>query len=300
MDLRHMRYFICVAEEMHFGRAALRLGISQPPLSQQIRWLEEELGVRLFDRTSRRVQLTEAGRQFLPQARRTIEQAEYAAETARRTHRGEVGTLSIGFTTSAPFVPRIADELYQFRRTYPEVHLGLTEMDRDSQLVQLAERRLDIGFLRGFAPPLIHSSLFAHMLLEEPLVAALRVDHPLATKAGPLTIADLSGEPLVLYEKVLGAGFNEHFLTLCRNAGFEANIIQEASGIATLLGLVTAGFGLTVLSQSLSALHPENIVYRALDQSDAISRLWLVHQIEMSSACRLFVDAIVPKSAEVS
>jgi DNA-binding transcriptional LysR family regulator len=293
-----MRYFICVAEEMHFGRAAIRLGISQPPLSQQIRWLEDELGVRLFDRTSRRVQLTEAGRQFLPQARRTIEQAEYAAEVARRTHRGEVGTLSIGFTTSAPFVPRIASELYQFRQTYPEVHLDLTETDRDSQLILLGERKLDIGFMRGFAPPLITSPLLAHMLLEEPLVVALRIDHPLATKAGSLTIADLSVEPVVLYENVLGAGFNEHFLTLCRNAGFEANIIQEASGIATLLGLVAAGFGLTVLARSLSALHPENITYRALDQSDAISRLWLVHQIEMSSACRLFVDAIVPKSAD--
>jgi DNA-binding transcriptional LysR family regulator len=294
MDLRHLRYFIGVAEEMHFGRAAMRLGISQPPLSQQIKWLEEELGVLLFERTSRRVQLTEAGRLFLPEARRTIAQAEHAAEIARRAHRGEVGNLAIGFAASAPFVPRIAGALHRFQRTYPQVHLELVEQDRETQLVQLAERRLDIGIIRGFDPPILDKSLCASLVLEEPLLLAVRSDHRLANKPGPVTIVDLLDEPFVLYQPTLGGGFNEHLNELCRREGFEIRVVQEANGLATLVGLVLAGFGLTVISQSLSALHPADIVFRPIEQDDAISRLWLVHHVRMSAACRLFVGVLSP------
>ncbi len=294
MDLRHLRYFISVAEEMHFGRAAHRLGISQPPLSQQIRLLEEEMGVRLFDRTSRRVQLTEAGRMFLPQARQTIEQARHAVEIAQRAQRGEVGTLALGFTASAPFVPAIASELHRFQQAFPEIHLQLVERDRETQLIHLAERKLDIGIMRGFLPPMVDETLKATLLLEEPLLAAVRSDHRLVTLGRPLTIRDLAGEPFVLYEQSWGIGFNEHLVTLCRNAGFEMRVVNEATGLATLIGLVAAGLGLTVIATSLSALHPDNIAFLPIEQPDAISRLWLVHHVEMSAAAQLFVDAVAP------
>ncbi|HEX7781983.1 MAG TPA: LysR substrate-binding domain-containing protein [Sphingobium sp.] len=296
MELRHLRYFICVAEEMHFGRAAVRLGISQPPLSQQIRLLEDDMGVRLFDRTSRRVQLTEAGRLFLPQARQTIEQARHAVEIAQRAQRGEVGTLALGFTTSAPFVPVIASELHRFQHAFPEIHLELVERDRETQLVYLAERKLDIGIVRGFHPPPVGDQLRATLLLEEPMMAAVRSDHRLVALGRPLTIQDLSGEPFVVYEPSWGAGFNEHLVMLCRNAGFEMRVVNEATGLATLIGLVAAGFGVTVIATSLSALHPENISFLPIVQPDAISRLWLVHHIDMSAACRLFVGAVAPSA----
>jgi DNA-binding transcriptional LysR family regulator len=170
MDLRHLRYFIRVAEEMHFGRAALRLGISQPPLSQQIRALEEELGVRLFDRTSRRVRLTEAGRLFEPEARRTLEQAERATQVARRSLRGEIGQLRLGFTTSGPFVPQVANALYHFRQRYPDVELTLRELARDEQIAGVHNQELDIGIIRDFEPPSLPDTMTAHRLLTEDMV----------------------------------------------------------------------------------------------------------------------------------
>jgi len=294
MELRHLRYFVRVAEELHFGRAALQLGISQPPLSQQIRALEDELDVRLFDRTSRRVALTEAGRVFLPQARRVLEQADMAVQAAQRAERGEVGTLRIGFTASSPFVPIIATTLFDFRQHSPDVELNLAEMALDAQIAGLAERKLEIGIMRGFDPPPLPQDLIATALLEEPLLIAMRADHPLAAEGEVLTIAHLAGEPFVLYERSFGVGFNEHLLMLCRQAGFAPNVVQEASGLATLLGLVAAGFGLTVVAKSLSALHPDNVVYRGICQPDAISRLWLARHRHMTPASARFAAAFAP------
>jgi DNA-binding transcriptional LysR family regulator len=292
MDFRHLRYFVCVAEEMHFGRAAERLGMSQPPLSQQIRLFEQRLGVQLFERTSRRIQLTPAGQVMLPLAQQAIVQVNLAMDSARRADRGEMGTLSVGFTTSAPFVPRIASELYRFRQAYPDIELQLTELSREAQIVRLNQRQLDIGIMRGFERPVLPGNLRSLMLTTEPILLAVREGHRLATKPGPVTIADIAGEPIVLYERAMGSGFNEHLLAICMRAGFEPNVVQEASGVATLLGLVAAGFGLTVLAQSLSALHPEHIIYRTIEQPDAISRLWLAHHADLSPSCALFVAAI--------
>lgn len=292
MELRRLRYFVHVAEELHFGRAAARLGMSQPPLSQQIGLLERELGVALFDRTSRRVRLTEAGRLFLPEALRAVQQADHAFLTARRAQRGEVGKLEIGHSSSAPFVPVVANALFRFRETYSDVQLHLSELSRDDQIAQLRERRLDCGMVRGIDPLLLPADLVATMLLEEPLLVAMRRDHPMMQCPGPLTIARLRDEPFVLYETHRGAGFNEHLYALCRNAGFAPQVVQEASGLATLLGLVAAGFGLTVLSHSLATLHIDQLCYRRIEQADAVSRLWLVHPRDMTPACTNFVDII--------
>lgn len=298
MELRHLRYFIRVAEELHFGRAATQLGISQPPLSQQIRALEDELGVKLFDRTSRRVSLTEAGRFFLPQAQQALQQADYAIQTARRAQRGDIGTLTIGFAASAPFVPSIATALFQFRQSCPEVLLNLNEAHPDEQIEGLIARKIDIGIMRSMPPPALPGDLASTILLEEPLLVAMRPDHCLAHRDAPLTIADLAEEALVLYERSIGAGFNEHLTAMCRNAGFEPRVVQEVSGLATLLGLVAAGFGVTVLARSLTALHPDNVVYRNIAQDDAISRLWLVHHRTVSPTSSRFIEILSPSSQE--
>ncbi len=291
MDLRHLRYFLCVAEEMHFGRAAQRLGISQPPLSQQIRALEDELGTRLFDRTSRRVRLTEAGELFVPEARATLSQADHAIETARLAGRGELGRLRIGFTSSAPFVPLIASTLYRFREYYPEVQLTLNDLARDAQIEALRRGALDIALVRGIRAPCLPDEFSARCILEEDMVVAVRAGHLLADRPDDPTIADLAGTPLVLYAPSLGAGFNEYFYGLCHEAGFEPDIAHEASSFATLLGLVAAGFGATILARSLERLHLENVVYRRL-ATPVPSRLWLVHGLTLSPTAEAFRDTI--------
>jgi len=295
MELRHLRYFVRVAEELHFGRAAQRLGISQPPLSQQIRALEDELGLFLLDRTSRRVALTEAGKLFLVEARRTLEQADHAVQVARRAQRGELGELAIGFTASAPFAPAISRALFEFRQTYPQVHLTLSEMGRALQIEATLERRLDIGFLRGLELPALPGELVITALFVEPLLVAMRADHPLAQQDGPLGVSDIAPERLVIYERDPGAGFNEQVEMLWRRAGHELRIAQETRELSTLLGLVSAGLGISVVSRSLSALHTDNVVYRPLDDPSALSRMWLIRHHSATTACRNFI-AIVEKA----
>jgi len=287
MDLRHLRYFIAVAEEMHFGKAAARLGMSQPPLSQQIRALETELGFRLFERTSRRVLLTDAGRLFLPEAHKVLAQVDQATNVARRAASGDIGQLAIGFVTSAPLIEAIASSFRRFRQAHPHIRLALRELALDAQVAALADRALDVGFIRALDTPLLPPDLSARMLLEEDMVVALRRDHPLAARP-TLAIADLADQPFVLYDRTLGAGFNEQLAQLCRASGFTPRVVQETSGLATLLGLVSAGFGVTIIARSLSAIRLDSLTYRPLIAPEAISRLWMVVHDSPSIASRHF------------
>jgi DNA-binding transcriptional LysR family regulator len=298
MDLRHLRYFICVAEEMHFGRAALRLGISQPPLSQQIRALEDELGARLFERTSRRVRLTDVGRMFLPEAREALAQVERAVRVAQRSQRGELGRLGVGFTASAPFVPRIANALYGFQQSRPEVELALQELGRDEQVVKIINDELDIGIVREFDSPALPAGLVSRCLIEEDMLLALREDHPLAKREGPVLIADLAEVPLVLYGVTNGAGFNEQFFALCEEAGFQPRVAFHASSFATLLGLVAAGFGATVLAPSLARVHVDNLVFRGL-VGPVTSRLWMIHKTVLSPTARAFQEMVIENERDL-
>lgn len=292
MDLRHLRYFLCVAEELHFGRAALRLGISQPPLSQQIRALEMELGVQLFDRTSRRVRLTVAGKAFEPEARQTLLQADHAAATAWRAQRGEIGHLALSFTSSGPFVPRIAGALYRFRQRYPQVEMTLCELGRDEQIAGVRDRQLDIGIVRDYGKPALPAGMIAHCLLTEDMVLTVRSDHRLALQDADPGIADLANEPLVLYGAANGAGFNEHFFALCEKAGFVPSIAQEVRSLATLLGLVAAGFGPTIIARSMARLHVDTLVNRSFEGS-VTSSLWLIHKPDLSATAEAFKQAVI-------
>lgn len=293
MELRHLRYFVCVAEELHFGRAAERLGISQPPLSQQIRALEDQLGVRLFDRTSRRVRLTEAGRQFLPQAHETLVQADRAARIARLAHSGDIGRLSLGLSPSVPFIPHVMDALARFRHAYPEVNLELGELARDEQIVGVERGNLDIGIVRSFNALPLPPTVQAFHLQREDMVLAMRRDHRLAALDRHLMLADIRDEPLVLFGSMIGAGFNEMLEDHCAKLGFRPNVTLEASSFGTLLGLTAAGLGITMLSRSLARFNIDTLVFREIELPFA-SDLMVLHLRDVSPATRNFRALLSP------
>lgn len=297
MDLRQLRYFVCVAEEMHFGRAASRLGISQPPLSQQIKALEATLGVELFERTSRRVSLTEAGLIFLPEARGTLLQAERAIDTARRARAGKAGRLALAFTMSAPFVEVVSTSLHQFRQSHPDVLLSLAEMGRDDQIAAIDQGKCDLGIARSFDTLIVSDGLTARRLLEEDTVLAMREDHPLAQRPS-VHVTDLRDHQFIRYEAQWGSGFNECFEALCLAAGFAPRYTQEVTGLPTLLGFVSAGFGVAALARSITLLHPEGIVFRPIVGYRFASSLWLIHRERVSPAGEALIAGLEKSSEE--
>lgn len=291
MELRHLRYFVAVAEELHFGRAAERLGISQPPLSQQIQALEEELGARLLERTNRRVALTEVGRLFLAEARQVLAQSDKAVQLARRAQRGEIGELKIGFTSSAPFTSTIPRSIFAFRQAYPAVHLELLEMSSRQVVAALQERRVQVGVIRPLALP---EGMDRTELFREPLVAVLRADHPLAQgRDGGIGLAELAEEPFVYFPVSFGTGLYDQLLELTRQAGFTPRIAQEAGEAMTIIGLVAAGLGVSVLPASFRRMRIDGVVFLELLDPGATSAVWLVRRSrERSPQALAFVELL--------
>lgn len=260
MELRHLRYFIAVAEELHFGRAAERLFIAQPPLSQQIQQLERELGFRLFHRTQRRVELTAAGQLFLEEARELLSGLEKAVAAGRRVARGEVGWLGIGFVGTATyrFLPAV---LSDFRALYPEVELVLRELVSAKQAQALRDRRIHIGLAR---PTVSEEGLVSEALYQEPLVAAMPERHPLAQQEH-LTLTDLAGEPFILFPRHPKPSYADFVISLCEQAGFSPHVVQETAEIHTAISLVAAELGVTLVPASVESAHREGIVYRSFE-----------------------------------
>lgn len=259
MELRHLRYFVAVAEELHFGRAAARLHVAQPALSQQIQRLERELGVMLLARTKRRVVLTEPGRTFLEEARRTLSSAEGAVFAARRAAAGEVGLLRVGYVDLATWLtfPPI---LRTYRERFPTVHVALTELHREPQRLALERGDLDVGF---FSLRERDRGLSGALVALDPLVAALPAGHP-AARLTALPLAALSEEPWVLFPRDLKTSYVELVLESCAAAGFTPQIAQEASQLHTLSGLVGAGVGVTLLPSSIATAPRAGVVFRPL------------------------------------
>ncbi len=298
MELRHLRYFIAVAEELHFGCAAESLGISQPPLSQQIQALEEEIGARLFERTNRRVELTDAGRLFLDESRQVLAQVDKAVLLARRAHLGELGELKIGFTSSAPFTSTIPSSIHAFRKAYPDVHLDLQEMSSRQVLKALLEESLQVGVIRPLALP---DAVHWVELFREPLVAVLRADHPLAAGSEDgLAIAALAEEPFVFFPRSYGTGLYDQVIALTRQAGFSPRIAQEASEAMTIIGLVSAGLGVSILPASFRRTRVDGVVYRTLSDPEATTAVWLVRrQNEGSPLALSFIDLVTREAASL-
>ncbi len=291
MELRHLRYFVAVAEELHFGRAADLLGISQPPLSQQIQALEQELGVRLFERSNRHVALTDAGRLFLEETRQTLAQVSKSVDVVRRAEQGEIGELQIGFTASAPFVSIIPRAVFAFRQAFPAVHLDLQEMTSRQVSQALLEKKLQIGMIRPLELP---AELDAVELLREPLVALLHAGHPLAGEQDQgLALAELANEPFVFFPRSYGSGLYGQLFNLARQAGFSPRITQEAHEALTIIGLVAAGLGVSVLPASFRRIRIDGVVFRTLTDTDATTAVWLVkRRQERSPLAQAFIDLL--------
>jgi DNA-binding transcriptional LysR family regulator len=256
--LRHLKYFVALAEELHFGRAAQRLHLAQPGLSQQIKALESELGVLLLARSRRRVELTPAGRTLLEEGRRALTQVERAANLTRRVAAGEIGPLTIGSTESAAWglLPELIDE---YRKRYGSVHLTVREMTSPMQVAALRSGEIDVGLLR---PTVDTAGLAVTVLREEKVVLLLPETHRLARRRTiPLKI--LAGEPMIVHSSSR-PGWSDFIIGLCRSAGFEPQISQEASNSTTAASFVAAGLGFTMVPESLKGLVRPRIVWRPI------------------------------------
>lgn len=262
MELRHLRYFLAVAERRHFGRAAAQLGISQPPLSQQIRDLERELGVRLFERGRGGVRLTEAGAAFEPQARATLAQASRALAEARRVGRGEAGRLELGFSGSLPFSGVFGRLLREFRASYPAVQLHLRELGSAEQVSGILSQRLDLGMLR-LTPSRLPVGLSGLTLFSEPLVVALPTAHRLASRP-QLRLTELAAEPWITFAPAIPGGLPEQIDHLLRAAGLVPRVVQQAHEMPTLIGMVAAGVGVTLVAASMQRIRLPGVTFRPL------------------------------------
>lgn len=249
MELRHLRYFKVVAEELHFGRAAKRLNMSQPPLSQQIRNLEQEIGATLLDRDNRNVSLTRAGEQFLHRARTILDASENAAAEARSMSAGHEANISVGYMSSA-MLDQFVPVLHRFREDYPYVDVQLTQMPSPLQLSSLIAGELDFAFID--AQPENGSLHFRDQLLSartawrEAFVAALPVDHRLANKR-TISLSDLADDDFVLPPREPATGFYDQVIALCHAAGFSPTLTRKSEVLPVTIALVAAGYGVSIV-----------------------------------------------------
>ncbi|GHD19531.1 LysR substrate-binding domain-containing protein [Tianweitania populi] len=253
-ELSQLRCFVAVAEELHFGRAAERLNLTQPPLSRQIQALETSLGVKLFDRTSRSVRLTRTGQSFLSEARDLLRQAEGAALAARRTACGDAGTLTLGFTAASgyEFLPRL---IQRFRAEAPDIDLILKEMVSAQQIDSLVAGRIDVGLVR---PGFNRREFGSICIVREALLLAVPVGHPLAS-APEISIQDLDGQPFVTYSPYEARYFYDLVAAVFAKAGINPFYVQHISQIHSIMGLVKAGIGLALVPQAAANLRFEGV-----------------------------------------
>ena len=260
MELRHLRYFVAVAEELHFTRAAERLNIAQPPLSQQIRLLEHEVGTPLFLRTRRHVELTAAGKALLEHARRMLRLADDGMRAARRAAGGETGQLVVGFVSSAVY-GKFPLLFRRMRERCPEVALLLRDLTSEEQVAAVRARHLDVGLVR---PPLLQAAgLALEVLWSEPFLVALPEKHPLARRK-QVPLASLADEPFLLVPRHQGPGFYDQIIRLCADAGFTPLVAQEVRSTPTLLSLVAGNLGVSLVPASLQSFQAAGVVLRPL------------------------------------
>ena len=275
MDLRTLRSFVALAESLHFGRAAARLGIAQPCLTQQMQRLERELGVALFDRSQRRVQLTAAGEVLLDEGRRLLAQAERVVALTERAGRGEVGRLVLGVAESASYA--ILPELLRaYRRAYPDVDLAVRMMTTAAQVAAVRTGEIDAGLARL---PVDTEGLAARTIRVDPVAVLLPEGHRLAG-ASAVTLPELAGEPLVIYPAAPRTSWVDFMLSVFREAGVEPGPMHEASDTFTAMALVAAGLGITLVPGSSGLFARPGLVWRPLGEPAPRTTLVLLHQRE--------------------
>ena len=259
MEFRQLRYFVTVAQELHFGRAAETLDITQPALSKQIRVLEANIGIELFFRTKRSVKLTPAGEVFLTEAQQLLQQADAAVRLAKDTASGKVGKLKIGLTATATYTI-LPDLVRRFRADYPQVEIEMLELSTEAQVIALNRGEIDIGFLH---PPIDSRGLTIYPILAEELVVVLPKQHGLTIKES-LSFSDLASESFILHPRAEGPFLYDEFLKLCRQAGFEPKIVKEVDTHQARIFFVAAGMGITFLPKSLETSISLDLVYKPM------------------------------------
>jgi DNA-binding transcriptional LysR family regulator len=278
VDVRRLRYFIAVAEEMHFGRAAQRLNVAQPALSRQIAALEAALGVTLFDRTRSQIKATEAAVALLPQARDVLRRIDQAALTARRAAEGGTGILNVGFVGSATYSV-LPDILKAFRAAYPKVELLLHAMNTAELRHALVERQIDVAFAR---PSIADAEIVNEPVLTEKLIVALPDDDPLASEER-ISLAALQARPFVLYPRHPRPSFADQIIEICRRNGFSPIVAQETMELQTALGLVAVGVGVSLVPASVERSHRHGVAYRPLDEPAPTTELSLGYRRDSTS-----------------
>ena len=269
LEIRHLRYFVAVAEHLHFGKAAEYLHISQPPLTRQIQQLEEELGVSLLARTNRRVELTPEGRLFLDEAKQLVTRFDALKQRASEAARGQLGKLSIGFISVADYhvLPSLLSE---FQSRFPNVTLNLREATTDIQLNALREGEIDIGIVLG---PVTDAALEFRPLFREELVAVLPASDKLSVRGTallPLAVKSLADRPFVMFPRPFAPGLYDHIVAVCARGGFTPRVTQEAIQMQTIISLVSVGMGVALVPASLTNLGRAGVIYRPLKEKSPL------------------------------
>lgn len=302
MELRHLRYFAAVADELHFGRAAQRLRIAQPPLSQQIRHLEDELGVALFHRTKRRVELTEAGQAFLARVRVILATAGDAVTEAQRVARGELGRVAIGFM-SAAMLDQFPAILRGFRRGFPDAEVQLSQMPSNEQLKAVASGHIDVGFVDiSHRTPTVmvgDTAVRVERAWSEALLVALPPDHRLARRRA-VALADLATEPFVTLPRQPATGFYDQIIGLCQAAGFSPIVRQEASQLPAMLTLVAAGLGVAIVPCCVCPQWRGQIAFRPLAEPASIDVTMIWRADDASPVLAAFREAVHRESRDAT
>ena len=281
MELRQLRYFVALAEQLHFARAAELLHMTQPALSQQIKALEDDLGVRLVDRTKREVTLTEAGSYFLQEAQLTSKQAERAQAVAKRVARGQLGSLRIGYVSSAVFTGIVSQIASEFRQHAPGFQLLLEELLGPEQLIKIAAGTLDAGIIRL---PIEHElpHLETKVLIKERMVIAIREDHPVA-RLKQISVADLRNENFIVWKGIQPMTMNDHLVALAQEGDFPLHIGQAAPTLPAMVALVGGGSGVALVPESLQNMNLPSVCFRPLPDLERISEIAVCYRSDEAS-----------------
>jgi DNA-binding transcriptional LysR family regulator len=288
IELRHLRYFVITAEELNYGRAAERLGIAQPGLSQQIQGLEEIIGTALFDRSKRAIRLTPAGELFLTEARKTVAQSELALLVARRAGRGEVGRIAIGYVGSAAYTGALTAMIGGFRADFPDAEIQVSEMEMIHQLDQIAEGKLDVGFIRPPVP--LPAGVCTVQILMEEIVLALPAGHRLADLPR-VPLSKLREDVFITPRHPPDVSFHRHTTQACRAAKFSPALGPQGRDFVTIVSMVAVGLGVALVPKSLTCIQLPGICYRPIGGPKLLAELALAsRRSETSPAARAFVQ----------
>lgn len=275
MDLRHLRYFVAVAEELHFTRAAQRIGIAQPPLTAQIKALEQELGVQLFDRKPGRVTLTRPGQVYLEEARAILEHVQRAAIKCQVSAQGVIGRLSVGFTESASFRSEVTDALQRYRGLYPRVEITLEENRTGVLMESLRQGHLDAAFVR--LPIGDDTDIHFTLIATEPMVVVVPKGHALDSRRS-LRLEELRDAPFILYPRASGTGLPEMVKSACEARGFTPQVVQHTPQVSSTINLVASGLGISIVPSCMRRSRSDDVRYIPLRGADLVASLGLAYR----------------------